>query len=229
MAGAPSEFAGAAPDAALVGLAATDAAAVPATFLVNAVSVITGTTRQQNTIVAHSGGAGSSNYSSVDPTFVGLTFGGQADPRANVTVATSRGTDGLTILRLQTNYANLGSPAPVARATEAWLIVAEANALGIGGTPAGAVAIIRALHTAAGLPAYDPAAAGANTILAQVREAWRRELFLEGQRLGDMRRLNLPLIPAIGATFPRGGQYGNQRCFPFPALEGNNNPNLPDV
>jgi hypothetical protein len=222
-------FGGTTPDAALIGQAVTDATAVPLTFVVNAVAAVTGTTRQQNTIFAHTGGTGSSNFSSVDPTFVGLTFGGQADPRVNVTVTTNRGTDNVTILRLQTKYANLGAPAPIARATEARLIVAEANALGIGGTPQNAVTIINALHTAAGIPAYDPAAPGARTILEQVREERRRELFLESQRLGDMRRLNLPLIPAVGAPFPPSSQYGDQRCYPLPAVERNNNPNIPDV
>lgn len=217
------------PDAALIGLAATDASAVPAGFVVNAVAALTGTTRQQNTIFAHTGGAGSSSFSSVDPTFVGLTFGGQPDPRVNVTVTTQRGTDGVTTLRFQNKYANLGSPAAIARTTEARLIVAEANALGIGGTPQNAVTIINALHTAAGIPAYDPAAPGARTIVEQVREERRRELFLEGQRLGDMRRLNLPLVPAVGAPFGTSSQYGDQRCYPLPALERNNNPNIPDV
>lgn len=222
-------FGGTTPDAALIAQAVADAAAVPAGFTVNAVAALTGTNRQQNTIFAHTGGAGSSNFSSVDPSFVGLTFGGQPDPRVNVTVTTQRGTDNVTILRLQTKYANLGSAAPVARTNEARLIVAEANALGIGGTPANAVAIINALHTAAGLPAYDPAAPGARTILEQVREERRRELFLESQRLGDMRRLGLPLLPAVGAPFPNGSQYGDQRCYPLPAVERNNNPNIDDV
>ena len=222
-------FATSTPDAALIGLAATDASAVPAGFVVNAVAAVSGTTRQQNTIFAHTGGTGSSNFSSVDPTFVGLTFGGQPDPRVNVTVTTNRGTDGVTILRLQNKYANLGSPAPVARTTEARLIVAEANALGIGGTPQNAVTIINALHTAAGIPAYDPAAPGARTIVEQVREERRRELFLEGQRLGDMHRLNLPLVPAVGAPFGASSVYGDQRCYPLPAVERNNNPNIDDV
>jgi hypothetical protein len=218
------------PDLPLLTLAATDAAAVTA-FTVNAVASITGTTRQQNTIFAHTGGTGASNFSSVDPTFVNLTFGSPAvaDPRVAVTVTTQTGTDGLTPLRFQRKYANLGASAPVARRAEARLIVAEANALGVGGTVQDAVNIINELHTAAGIPSYDPNAAGALPVLQQVREERRRELFLESQRLGDIRRYGLPLIPAIGATFPRGGQYGDQRCFPLPAVERNNNPNISDV
>jgi hypothetical protein len=167
----------------------------------------------------------------VDPTFVNLTFGSPAvaDPRVPVTVTTQTGTDGLTPIRFQRKYANLGAAAAIARRTEARLILAEANALNVGGTPQDAVTIINELHAAAGIPNYDPAAPGALTILQQVREERRRELFLESHRLGDIRRLALPLIPAVGTAFPRGGQYGDQRCFPLPAVERNNNPNIPDA
>jgi hypothetical protein len=146
-----------------------------------------------------------------------------------VTVTTQTGADGLTPLRMQRKYASLGAAAPVARRAEARLILAEANAQGVGGTVQDAVTIINELHTAAGIPAYDPNAAGALPVLQQVREERRRELFLESHRLGDMRRYGLPLLPAVGATFPRGGQYGEMRCFPLPAVERNNNPNIPDV
>jgi hypothetical protein len=216
------------PDLPLLTLAATDAAAVTA-FTVNAVASISGTTRQQNTIFAHTGGTGTSNFSSVDPTFVNLTFNSVADPRVPVTVTTQVGTDGLTTIRFQRKYANLGAAAAVARRAEARLILAEANALGVGGTSQDAVNIINELHTAAAIPPYDPNASGALPVLQQVREERRRELFLESQRLGDIRRYGLPLIPATGTTFPRGGQYGDQRCFPLPAVERNNNPNIPDV
>ncbi len=218
------------PNLQLLALAATDAAAVTA-FTVNAVASITGANRQQNTIFAHTGLAGSSNFSSVDPTFANLTFGSPAvaDPRVPVTVTTQTGADGLTPLRMQRKYASLGAAAPVARRAEARLILAEANAQGAGGTVQDAVTIINELHTAAGIPAYDPNAAGALPVLQQVREERRRELFLESHRLGDMRRYGLPLLPAVGATFPRGGQYGDMRCFPLPAVERNNNPNIPDV
>jgi hypothetical protein len=220
----------ASPDVALLSEAATVAAAVPTTFAgVNAVANLTGTARQQNTIFAHTGGTGTSNFSSVDPTFENLTFGGVADPRVRVINTGTLGTDNRTTLRLQTKYANLGSPAPIARRTEARLILAEANAFGIGGTPQDAVNIINALHQAAGIPNYDPNAPGALSILNQVREERRRELFLESHRLGDMHRYDLPLIPAVGTAYPRGGTYSDQRCFPLPAVERNNNPNIPDV
>jgi hypothetical protein len=149
------------------------------------------------------------------------------DPRVPVLNTGVVGADNETIVRQQRKYSSLGSPIPFARATEARLIEAEAKALA--NDLDGAMTIINALHTAAAIPAYAPADTTQAEVLAQVREERRRELFLEGHRLGDMRRLNLPLIPAAGADFPRGGIYGDQRCFPLPAVERNNNPNIPDA
>jgi starch-binding outer membrane protein, SusD/RagB family len=64
--------------------------------------------------------------------------------------------------------------------------------------------------------------------MAQLVEERRRELFLEGRRLWDVRRLDLPLVPAPGEPYEiGGGEYGAQRCFPLPDVERNNNPNIP--
>ena len=39
----------------------------------------------------------------------------------------------------------------------------------------------------------------------------------------------LPLFPATGEPFPvAGGTFGDQVCFPLPAVERLNNPNIPD-
>ena len=62
--------------------------------------------------------------------------------------------------------------------------------------------------------------------MAQIIEERRREFFLEGHRLGDLRRYNLPFLPAPGAPYGPGGTYGNQTCFPLPDVERINNPNI---
>jgi hypothetical protein len=54
----------------------------------------------------------------------------------------------------------------------------------------------------------------------------RRELFLEGHRLYDFRRFNLPLTPAPGTLYPKGGEYGTTTCLPLPDIERVNNPNI---
>ena len=72
----------------------------------------------------------------------------------------------------------------------------------------------------------DPVDLTAAQVRDQILEERRREFFLEGHRLGDMRRFNVPLSPAVGAPYPHGNTYGDQRCFPLPDSERNNNPNL---
>lgn len=216
-----------------VAAAGTDAALVPSGFAVNAIANAAGVNRQQNQVFLHTR---VNNFSSVDPSFVALTFGGVADPRVNVNVTTTVGSDGSTIIRQVMKYADRGAPIPIARYNEARLILAEAH-VAAGNLP-GAVAIINDLHTAAAIPAYDGTGKTAAEVQAQVIEERRRELFMEGQRLGDMNRYLLPRLPADGAAFPTGGAYASQACpganaqgypfgFPLPDVERNNNPNIP--
>jgi hypothetical protein len=216
-----------------VAAAGTDAAAVPAGFVVNAAALATGTNRQVNLVFVHTQ---QSNYSSVDESFVGLTFGGVPDPRVTVNVTTTLGSNGVTPLRRVMKYADRGAPIPIARTNEARLIEAEAQVAA--GNLQAAVDIINALHTAAGLPPYDGTGQSAAQVLAQVIEERRRELFMEGQRLGDMNRYQLPRSPADGSPFPNGGVYSSQACpganaagypfgFPLPDIERLNNPNIP--
>ena len=158
---------------------------------------------------------------SVEPTYRNLTFAGVADPRVPVTNMGRMAGDGTTPLWTTSKFASLGAPLRIASYTEARLIVAEIE----GGQSA--VNIINALHTANGLPPFastDPVA-----IQDQVAEERRREFFLEGQHLGDIRRKNLPLVPATGSPYfntSKGGVYGPATCFPLPDTERNANPTL---
>src|SRR5206468_742351 len=90
---------------------------------------------------------------------------------------------------------------------------------------AGAAAAINAARaTHPGLPTYDVTGQTAVQVLAQLVEERRRELFLEGHRLGDLRRYNLAFTPATGSAYPGGGgTYGSQNCFPLPDVERINN------
>jgi hypothetical protein len=121
-------------------------------------------------------------------------------------------------LYYQRKYTSLADPLPVATGDEARLIVAEIQ----GGQTA--VDIINALHARAGLAPF-PGGTEAE-IQAHVLEERRRELWLEGHRFFDIRRLNLPLIPEPGLPYRKGGLYGNDRCFPIPDVEVRNNPNV---
>lgn len=202
--------------------AATDAALVPAGFVIYATAESDPFNRQNRIAALNSG-----RQVSVAPSYRNLTVtnsSGSAVPDSRVAVVAKgeNGNDNKTPMYLQTKYATISSPIPVASYKEAQLIIAEAQQ---GQT---AVNIINNLRAAAGLPAFqstDPTA-----IANEVTEARRRELFLEGQHLFDVRRLNLSLNPAPGLPYeistPKGGTYGTERCFPLPDVETLNNPNI---
>ncbi len=50
----------------------------------------------------------------------------------------------------------------------------------------------------------------------------RREFFLEGHRVGDRRRFELPLIPPPGSPYHFGGVYESSVCYPLPEVGQNN-------
>lgn len=192
--------------------AAMDARSVPAGYVkVANRSEVTATRENKIYVLSHLDGR-----SSVDPAFWDLTWKGTPDPRVAVIDAKKKGNDSLTPLWLQTKYTSRSAPVPIASWKEARLILAEAE----GGQTA--VDIINELHDAAGIPPYDPATDG--PIEEQIILERSRELFLEGHRLNDMLRFQLP--------FPEGEQpwtgrpYRNTTCFPLPNVEIQNNPNI---
>jgi len=202
--------------------AATDAALVPPGFVIYATAE-NAPTRRQNRIQTFN----QAGLVSVAPAYRTLTAtaaGGSTitDPRLTVTNAGKNGTDNRTALYIQTKYATSSTPIPIASYKEAQLILAEAQ----GGQAA--VSIINALRASVGLASFQSSDAAA--IAAQIAEERSRFLFLEGQHLYDVRRLNLPLSPAAGTPYStvylKGGNYGNERCFPLPDVERLNNPNL---
>ena len=162
-------------------------------------------------------------YSSVDPSFRNLTVGGAPDSRVVVVDAGVVGHDRATRIWRTTKYPLISSSIPIASGDEAILITAEADVEANNVTAA--VAGINKLRTKASLPQY---AGGTQAeVRAQIIDERRRELFLEGQRFGDIIRFNIPQTPAAGTPFPaKGGVYGNQVCFPLPDIERNNNPTL---
>jgi hypothetical protein len=119
----------------------------------------------------------------------------------------------------QTLYTSWASSIPIARWEEAQLIIAEVA----GGTTA--VNIINNLRTRRSLPATYAGGTAAE-IKAQVVAERQRELFLDGHRIGDLRRYNLAFFPAVGLVYAKGGIYGDVKCFPIPTVEIQANPNI---
>jgi starch-binding outer membrane protein, SusD/RagB family len=194
--------------------AAIDAAQVPDGFRYSATYSAT-QARRINWVYQMNAADG---YLSVEDDFRNLEFAGVPDPRVTVVDAGSDAFDGQTPLWTAQKYTSASSPIAIATATEARLIEAEVH----GGQTA--VGIINDLHDAVGLPPFS--STDATEIRRQVIEERRREFFLDGHHLGDVIRYQLPLTPAAGAPYPKGGSYGNQVCFPLPDVERNNNPNL---
>jgi hypothetical protein len=193
--------------------AVADARLVPANFVFNA-TASQDNNRRWNRIFASNTLNG---FYTVEPQSRGLTTGGVVDPRTVSRNSGQNAADG-TQLWVQQKYTTYGSPMPMARGAEAQLIIAEVE----GGQSA--VGIINSLRDRVGLPRFastDPAAIR-NEVIAERR----RELWLEGQRFYDINRFQLPLTPAPGTPFVRGGTYGNTRCLPLPDVERFNNPNI---
>jgi hypothetical protein len=207
-------------DAAAAGV---DAAKIPSTFVMNMSADAVNIRRENFSFYS----INLNSFATVESGFRGLTINGAPDPRVAVTNTGKNGTAVGSQLWTPDKYPALSTVMPIARYAEAQLIVAEsklaANDL------AGAVAAINLVRASRpGVPAYDGTGQTAAQIKATIIEDRRRELFLEGHRLGDLRRYNITFTPTAGTAYPGGGGlYGTQTCFPLPDAERLNNPNIP--
>jgi len=199
-----------------------DAQKIPAGFVVNMSTDATNSRRQNFVFVS----INTNSWATVDPSYRGLTINGAADPRVAVTNSGKAGTAAGTQVWTVDKYNSFTAAMPIAKYAEAQLIIAEARVAA--NDLAGAAAAINAARaTHPGLPTYSATGLTAADVKAQIIEERRRELFLEGHRLGDMRRLSIPFTPAAGTAYgPGGGTYGSQTCFPLPDVERINNPNI---
>jgi len=199
--------------------AATDAALIPAGFEVD-IDHDASASRRVNLVYVHTLQAA---FSSVDTSIINRYLATH-DPRIAVTNTGQLGSDGVTTIWSANKDATSTSPQALAKYSEAQLIIAEndANTSNLGG----AVTIINALRSANGQGAFAPPTLTQAAVMAEIVEQRRREFFLEGHRLGDIRRLGLPMSPAVGAPYVSGGSYGAQSCFPLPDVERINNPNI---
>jgi hypothetical protein len=98
-----------------------------------------------------------------------------------------------------------------------------------GGSPATAVALIaeRSSPTVAGAGATPLTA---TTTLGMLMELRAREFWLEGKKIGDIRRnpAEKAYYDAPDSPYYKGnGVFGDDVCFPIPQEEINTNPNIP--
>ena len=210
--------------AANLAAAAADAATIPSSF-VAATSPDAINARRQNLVFIN---ISQSAFSTVDTAFrnVLVPGGTTQDPRVAVIDLNRNGTATGSRLFIPAKDNANDKPLRIASYAEAQLIVAE-NAAATGDLPGAVTAINNARKATAGLPEYVlPAGATPADVKAQIIEERRREFFMEGHRLGDLRRNNLPFLPAAGAPYQYGGVYGTQTCFPLPDVERINNPTI---
>ncbi len=191
--------------------AADDASKVPLSFVYNATSDAT-IGRRNNRVFQQN----NQSFSvSVAPAYRALS-----DPRVVVTNANRQASDQVNQLWTQGKFTSLTASYPIASGIEAQLILAEAR----GGTEG--VNILNALRARTGVGLSALTAQETTNFNAAVAEERRRELFVQGNRWFDIKRFNLTQNPATGLQYPKGGVYGDQRCWPLPDAERLANPNL---
>ena len=204
--------------------AAADAQLVPVGFIVQTSSDAVNT-RRQNAIWSSTTSFFSSVDTSFQATYDATVAAGTPDPRIAYTSSGQVATNGFTVVAYPDKDATSTAPITIAKWSEAQLIIAE-NDVANSNLPA-AILIINDLHVRAGYASvYAPSSPTAAAVLARIVEERKRELFLEGHRMGDLRRYNLPFLPLTGSPYGSGGTYGTETCFPLPDVERINNPNI---
>lgn len=135
----------------------------------------------------------------------------QNDPRVPFVDNGELGVDGSTAFVEQLKYRTRSDDMEISSWQEARLI--EAEVVARIDNPASAVPLIDKVREAAGLPPYD-GPVSSEAILAQIAYERAAELFLEGQRLVDMRRFGDPWLQGRGT------------CFDVSQDERDGNPNM---
>lgn len=194
--------------------ARADASLVPSGFQHNA--TYSATVGRRNNLVFNDNSI-TNNSSSIGDPYRSMT----GDPRVPVTQGSATSATGIRHW-YQTKYTSNAAPIPMAKYQEAQLIIAEADIRA--GNLASAALILNAERVRGGQGPFLGTTQA--QFLAELIDQRRRELFLEGQHLGDVIRLQIPLAPATGTAYHFGGTYGNQLCFPLPAAERLNNPKI---
>jgi hypothetical protein len=160
---------------------------------------------------------------SVAPDFRFLTIDdtGIDDPRLDVfqDPEDPTTTDGTELFQVA-KYLSPTSPIQFTTGDEAQFILAEIALRN--GEVATAVDIINEVRERHGIDT-DFESQNPDEVLLKLTEEKGRTLFLEGQRMGDLRRW----LDVFGLNlFPTGPGFGDQTCFPLPDAERNNNPDI---
>jgi hypothetical protein len=201
--------------------ALADAALVPPDFELLA-TYSTSTIEQNNRVWWHNWGYG--NISVDYRAYSGLTLDetGIPDPRVDLVLDPIPAYDKGQPLWAARKVAGASSPLVIASGDEAQFIMAEIQ----GGS--GAVDIINAARARHGITVeWSPAGGDPDEIRDKVIDERRRTLFLEGTRMGDLRRyVDKFDVDHFPATSPQGDTTRGALCYPLPLVERANNPGL---
>ena len=162
------------------------------------------------------------NSATSDNTSLDSVYRAMGDPRVPFADKGKNSVTGIHLYR-QLKDTSASTPLRLASGDEARLIIAEAN-LDARDFP-GADSIITNFRGRGGQSAF--ASVDSATVADSLFDQRRREFFLEGQHLFDLRRFNKTPHPAAGTPYAGGGVYGTQLCLPLPDVEKQNNPNFP--
>lgn len=161
---------------------------------------------------------------SVGPAFRDLTIDatGEADPRVDLAVNPEQAFDPSQDLYAPRKVATPNTPLTITSGDEAQYIIAEI----VGGSDA--IDIINNVRTRNGVETmWTPSDPTATEIRDKVIDERKRTLFLEGVRLGDIRRyLDVYGLDFFQQETPQGFTMGDQTCLPLPEIERNNNPDI---
>jgi hypothetical protein len=167
----------------------------------------------------------------VDPAFVANEINSSNPALATNLGNIMFGTQASAQLVVPAKYTGYGDPIRLASGLETQFIAAEAQ-LHASGSTGPALSLIATERSTNGQPAYS-GGTDAQSVLTELLNQRAREFWMEGKKLGDIRRnptVSLPAIlsDSVGATYhgPTGGTYGNEFCAPIPPEEVNANPNL---
>jgi hypothetical protein len=148
------------------------------------------------------------------------------DPRISYVDMGRVAQDGVLRFYRQAKIAGWGSPDRLASGLEAQYIKVEADA-----NPTAMFDFINA-RRAVGRQAPIAATTDMTTLMKELMQQKARDFWLEGKRMGDLRRLGESIVPYIippGNNYykPELGLVGTQVCWPVPQSEINNNPLWP--
>ncbi len=162
--------------------------------------------------------------SAVHPSYANLTVGGVPDPRVPMELLDVLPFDGVSEPWVTLKYTDLGSDIPFASWREAQLMIAEVSG---GQTAVNIINNLRATVTDLPWVSEDPGLPQFNSaneaeIQAQVWEERRRELFLQGTKIGDILRVDIPGVDTDDfetGLNQRDNPYGPHTCYPLPEQE----------